>query len=250
MSERTPDVVRVEGLQVDCVVGVYPHERHASQPLHVDLALELDTRAAGDGEKLGLTVDYAFTAAQVVFLLRSCRFRLLETAAQALAGHLLAPPSPGVKRAAVQACTIRLTKPGALRGFARPSLEVRRSADEVSLTHETKPWGRVDVVHETREAGIYRLHVAPGKGIPLHVHRQMRESEMVLSKGLLCQNRKVPPGTVHRWPLGAAHRYDNPTSRWQSILCVDAPPFIPDDEIEVEGEPADVPPESPWAVAG
>ncbi|MEZ4252033.1 MAG: hypothetical protein R3B99_27785 [Polyangiales bacterium] len=74
----------------------------------------------------------------------------------------------------------------------------------------------------------------------------MRESEMVLSKGLLCQNEPVPPGTVHRWPRGAAHRYDNPTDRWQSILCVDLPRFMPEDEIEVEGEPADVPPEPPW----
>ena len=250
MSDTRADVVRIEGLEVDCVVGVYPHERHASQPLRIDLAMELDTRAAALGERVGLTVDYAFAAAKMVFLLRSCRFRLLETAAHAITRTLLAPPAPGEKRASLTACTLRLTKPGALRGFAQPSLEIRRDATEVTLDEETKPWGTVDIVHETKAAGIYRLNVAPGKGIPLHVHRQMRESEMVLTKGLLCQNRKCPPGTVHRWPREAAHRYDNPTSRWQSILCVDTPRFIPEDEIEVEGEPADVPPEPPWAVAG
>ena len=106
-------------------------------------------------------------------------------------------------------------------------------------------------IHETKDAGVYRLNIAPGKGIPLHVHRIMRESEMVLGTGLLCQNEPVPMGTVHRWPRGAAHRYDNPTTQWQSILCVDVPRFIPDDEIEVEGEPDDVPPEAPWGpIAG
>jgi len=66
---------------------------------------------------------------------------------------------------------------------------------------------------------------------------------MVLGKGLLCQGRPVAAGTVHRWPLGAAHCYDNPTRRVQSILCVDAPSFLESDEIPVDGEPALVRPE-------
>lgn len=243
---RRRDVVRIEKLAVDCVVGLYPHERHASQPLRVDLALYLDTEEAARRESVAHTADYAATASQVVFLLRSGRFRLLETAAHAIAKLVLAPPPPGETSARVEEVTVRLTKPGALKGFATPSLEIHRDTAWCELGVEEKPWGTVDVVHETRDAGIYRLNVAPGQGIPLHVHRVMRESEMVLTKGLLCQNEAVPPGTVHRWPRGAAHRYDNPTERWQSILCVDLPRFIPEDEVEVEGEPADVPPEPPW----
>jgi hypothetical protein len=37
----------------------------------------------------------------------------------------------------------------------------------------------------------------------------------------------------------------NPTNRHQAILCVDLPRFIPEDEIEVAGKPADVPAEPP-----
>jgi dihydroneopterin aldolase len=56
---------------------------------------------------------------------------------------------------------------------------------------------------------------------------------------------------VHRWPKGAAHTYTNPTDRHQTILCVDLPRFIPEDEIEVAGEPAEVPAEPPWGpIAG
>ncbi len=250
MDQRMGDIVRIEGLNVDCVVGLYPHERNASQPLHVDLAMTLDTRRAALEENVRLTVDYAATTAQVVFLLRSCRFRLLETAAETLARYLLAAPAAGEDRAQVDRVEIKLRKPGALRGFATPSITICRDAGE-ALAQEEKPWGTVDVVHETRDAGIYRLNVAPGKGIPLHVHRVMRESEMVLTSGLLCQNEPAAMGTVHRWPRGAAHRYDNPTERVQSILCVDIPRFIPEDEIEVDGEPADVPPEAPFGpIAG
>ena len=235
--QRQPDVIEIRGLRVECIVGVYPGERDEPQPLELDVRMELDTEWAGESQRLRRTVDYAAVAAQIAFLLQSSRFFLLETAAHALSRFLLAPPALGEERARVQAVRIRLSKPMALRGNGVPSIEVYREAGDVMLTHEEKPFGTVDIVHETREVGIYRLNIAPGRGIPLHVHRIMNESEMVLGEGLLLNFAPAASGIVHRWPHGLAHRYDNPTERWQSILCVDSPPFIPGDEIEVEGEP-------------
>lgn len=240
------DVIAIEGLRVDCVVGVYPHERNRVQPLEVSVRMAVDTRRAGASERLSHTIDYAATANQIAFLLRSCRFHILETAARALARLLLAPPAPGEQRARVHEVTLRLTKPYALAGHGVPSLEIRRRAADVSLQHETKPFGTVDVLDETRDVGIYRLNIAPGRSIPLHVHRTMQESEMILGDGLLCQGKPVAAGTMFRWPKDAPHRYDNPTDRWQSILCVDSPPFMPEDEIEVSGEPAEVRPLPPF----
>lgn len=241
------DRIRIEGLSVPCVVGVYPHERDTPQQLVIDVDMWLDTEQAAVEERLRRSVDYAAIASQIAFLLQSCRFRLLETAAHALARHLLAPPAKGERRAAIERARLRLVKPGALAHRAIPSLEIERDAAWASaIAHEDVPWGNVDVIHETKDAGIYRLNVQPGGRIPLHVHRQMRESEMVLGTGLLCQGAPVAAGTVHRWPLGAAHCYDNPTRRWQTILCVDAPKFIESDEIHVEGEPARVAPEPPF----
>ena len=243
---KARDVIRIQGLRVDCVVGVYPHERHRVQPLEVDVAMTLDTRRAGQRERLAHTVDYAATANQIAFLLRSCRFYMLETAARALTRLLLAPPAPGERRARIQEVELRLTKPFALAGHGVPSLQVTRDASDVSLTHEKKPFGTVDILDETKHVGIYRLNLAPGGVIPLPVHRTMQESELVLGDGLLCQGKPVSAGTVFRWPKEAPHRYDNPTDAWQSILCVDSPPFIPEDEVEVEGEPADVRPLPPF----
>jgi dihydroneopterin aldolase len=234
------DVIAIEGLVVDCVVGVYPHERDTLQPLRVDLYLELDTRSAGARERLRESVNYAAIAAQLEFLLGACRFHMLETAAHALSRYLLLPPALGERRAQIEALRLKLTKPSALGGRAVPYLEIQREAGEVRANTEEAKFGNVDIVHQTEEAGIYRLNIAPGKSIPLHVHREMRESELVLSEGLLCQGEAIAEGSVFHWPLGAAHRYDNPTQRYQSILCVDAPRFMPHDEIEVTGEPVDL----------
>lgn len=240
------DVITIEGLRVDCVVGVYPHERDRPQPLDLDVRLSLDTRRAGASERLAHSIDYTATANQLAFLLHSCRFYMLETAAHVLTRFLLAPPAPGERRGRVHEVWLRLKKPYALAGHGVPSLEVRRCAAEVQLTHEAKPFGTVDIIEETRRVGVYRLNIAPGQGIPLHQHQRMTEAELMLGEGLLCQDRKVAPGTVFRWPKGAAHRYDNPTDEWQSILCVDSPPFLASDEIEVEGEPAEVRPQAPF----
>jgi dihydroneopterin aldolase len=126
------------------------------------------------------------------------------------------------------------------------SLTIDRDAAWARLGREAKPFGSVDVVHETRDVGVYRLHVEPGRSIPLHVHRRMSECEMVLTDGILCQGKPVPAGTVHRWPMNAPHRYDNPTRVVQTILCVDTPPFLEEDEIEVTGDVAPVPPDLRW----
>lgn len=235
------DVIALEGLVTDCVVGVYPHERDVPQPLRVDLYMEVDTRTAAERERLRDSVDYAAIAGQLSFLLGACRFGMLETAAHVLARYLLLPPALGERRAQIEALRLRLTKPNALGGHAVPYLEIMRDASDVTLETEESKFGRVDVVAETSEAGVYRLNVAPGSSIPLHMHKQMRETELVLSDGLLCQEKPVAAGTVFQWPLGSKHRYDNPTKRYQTILCVDSPRFIRDDEVETDGVPDEVP---------
>jgi FolB domain-containing protein len=244
------DWIRLRGLKVDCVVGVYANERNTPQPLVIDVDMCLDTDPAGASERLRSTIDYASVAMQIGFLLTSSRFRMLETAAHVLCRYLLAPPALGEQRPQIERVRVVIEKPHALSGHAVPSVEMSRSfSDMPALVQEQKPFGTVDIAIETQDAGIYRLNVAPGRGIPLHVHREMRESEMVLSEGLLCNGVPAKVGLVHRWPLNSPHRYDNPTTKYQTILCVDSPRFMEADEIPVEGEPIHVPPEaifSPW----
>lgn len=232
------DIIRLEGLVVECVIGVYPSERDTPQPLEVDVELHLDTREAAE-QGLRHTVDYARVCGEIRFLLESCRFLLLETAAEALARYLLAPPT--TDRARVKAVTLKLTKPTALAPV-RASLEVNRRQDEVDYDIENKAFGQVDVIFATTGCGIYRLRIAPGACIPTHVHRVMEEHEMVLGEGLLLQRRPIPSGTVLHWPHELPHRYDNPTDEEQTVLCVDRPSFLPDDEVEVTIDDDALPP--------
>lgn len=236
------DCIEINGLEVDCVVGVYPRERHMPQRVRLDLGMYLSTELAGRKELFSASIDYSAIAQQLGFLLRSCEFRMIETAAHALALYLLAPPSPGERRAQIEKLRLRVTKPFALGETAQPSLQIERDRQWATSLREQRPFGFVDVIHETRDAGIYRVSIAPGASIPLHRHKQMHEAELVLTEGLLCQRKPVPAGAAHRWPLGAAHCYDNPSDRYQTLLRVDSPRFLASDENPAAGEPDDVPP--------
>jgi len=226
------DVIEVRGLTVDCIVGVYRRERVAIQPLQLDVALFLDTREAALGGRLARTVHYGRLEGELRFLLESCRFELLESAAEAVCRYVLAPPTEDALRAQVRAATVRVTKPQALGGRAVPSLQVHRTAEEMHYAMEDKSFGRVDIIHEGEGYGIYRLRIKPGGTIAPHVHQTMEESELVLGAGLLLQGRPVARGLAFRWPRGFVHRYDNPSAGEQTVLCVDRPRFIPSDEVE------------------
>lgn len=240
------DSIAIRGLEVPCVIGLYPDERDRSQLLRIDVELDLVPRSIVARTRFEDTVDYAALSAEIAFLLESARFRMLETAAHAIAAYVMSPAPNGPKRAPVESVRVTIAKPGALGGNGVPSVSVKRRAEDFEFAVEEKPFGTVDVIFESHEAGLYRLNVAPKSAIPLHVHKRMRECEMALTKGLFLQGKPLPQGAVVRWEFDTPHRYDNPTGTWQSILCLDAPRFDPSDEIEVEGEPALVVPDLRW----
>lgn len=224
MSISVParDVLSICGLECECVVGVYPRERGRPQPLVLDIDLHVDTDNAGRSGRLSRTVDYDATANALVFLLQSCRFGLLETAAHALATFLLAPPSAGERRAAVAAVRIKLIKPEALPGRAIASLQVEREAAWAHIRRESAPFGSVDMLHGSREAEIYRVNIAPRQEVDLGLVGPAHESELCLTPGLVLDGATLGSGARRTFDRGAA-RFVNPTRRWQSMLVVASP---------------------------
>ena len=234
------DALSLRGLQVRCIVGLYPSERVKPQPLEVGVTLHLDTRAVAEVDHLARGVDYARVAGELRFLLESCRFRTLEAAAHALARYLLAPGQASGDSGVV-AVDVVLDKPEALapRGGGAPRLAIRRWAADQRFTREAKPWGAVDVVHEVEASdghgsGGDPLRSGPGRAVPPHLHQQMDESELVLGSQLRLQGEPVAAGSAFDWPRGFAHRWDNPSDREQTLLCVARPRFDPADEIETD----------------
>ena len=231
------DEITLSNMTVRCIVGAYRSERMTPQFVKIDLSLFLDSRRASRSDRLLLTIDYSELNGEIQFLLESSRFNLLESAAEAVARYVLAPPLKGSRRPELCSASVRMTKLHPLNTGAVPVLKINRSREEMAFAVEERRFGEVDVVFETHHCGIYRLRVKPRGVIPTHVHRTMEEAEMVLGGGLLLQNEPAQRGIAHRWPKEFPHRYENYTDQEQTILCIDRPAFMPEDEILVDDPP-------------
>lgn len=84
------DSIFLRGLRVEALIGAYEHERHAPQPLLIDLELGLAQSRACFNDRLDDAVDYGAIIAVVRqhALLNQCE--LLEYFAQNVADSLLA----------------------------------------------------------------------------------------------------------------------------------------------------------------
>lgn len=222
------DCIEIEGLQLSCIVGIRPEERDREQAIVLDLVLGLDLRAAGRSSRIGETVDYSDVSREIAALLEFRRYALIENAAEEVAAMLF-----GV-HPRIETLELRIAKPDALAGrAAAAAVRIRRTRDDFARGHETTGWGEVEILLETREAGLYLLHVDAGQEIPRHHHKVMRELEWLVSGSLLQGEDSVEPSQPVVWPRGKAHSYHNPSQTRATLFCCDCPPFIPEDEIEV-----------------
>lgn len=165
-------------------------------------------------------------AGELRFLVDAAHFAEPAHVGEALVAYLLSdgryPDDPARRR--IEQVTI-VQKNGISQGFF--------AAGRAALACEATRFGRVYIVFEDHQVGIYRLVIGVGRSIVSHVHQRMDERELVLSPGLFLQGRPIAPGISHHWPRDFPHRYDNVSTREQVVLCIDHPPFIPDDEEEV-----------------
>lgn len=222
------DRIFIEDLRVDCIVGIYPHERKQPQPLLVELELGLDTGEAAYTGRIAATCDYARVADEVATLLDFRRYKLLEMAAEELAAMLF-----GV-HPMLDELRVRLNKPQALQGRARAAgVEIHRRARDFVRMREHNEFGEVEILHETREAGLYLLHVEPGREIPAHYHDVMRELEWLVDGAVERDGVRLSGFAPVVWRKQRVHRYVNVGDQRATLFCCDVPPFVPQDEIVV-----------------
>ena len=84
------DTVSIRDLGVAAVIGVHPWEREIEQTLVVSVEMAADVRKAATSDDLADALDYSAVAETIASVLRDGKFRLIETAAERVAGRLLA----------------------------------------------------------------------------------------------------------------------------------------------------------------
>jgi 7,8-dihydroneopterin aldolase/epimerase/oxygenase len=84
------DYVSIRDLAVSAVIGVHPWEREIEQTLVVSVKMAADVAKAAASDELADALDYSAVAETIATVLREGKFRLIETAAERIAGRLLA----------------------------------------------------------------------------------------------------------------------------------------------------------------
>lgn len=113
------DTVLIEGLTVETVIGVYDWERDILQQLQVDLEMAWDNRPAAASDDVQQALDYAAVSEYVQAFFERCQPALLETAAERLAGDLMAAFS-------IPAIRLTLWKPGAVPAARQVGVRIQR----------------------------------------------------------------------------------------------------------------------------
>lgn len=115
----TMDLVLIESLCVDTVIGVYDWERTITQRLVLDLAMAHDICAAAAGDDVALTLDYAAISERIDAFATAHDFALVETFAERLADTL---------REEFTIPWLRLTvrKPGAVPAATTVGVQIER----------------------------------------------------------------------------------------------------------------------------
>jgi len=101
--------LKLNGIDVDCIIGERPDERNRIQRLRIDVELDVDCRAEITDE-LSDTVDYALLTERIRAALVAAKCRMIERAARIAAEVCLSD-------ARVRRVAVSVTKRGAILGL-------------------------------------------------------------------------------------------------------------------------------------
>ena len=114
------DQLKLNGIEVECIIGDQPEERENEQRLLVDVALDIDLEDAANSDRLDDTVDYALLVGNIREALEDAQCRLLERAAGVVADVCLSDPR-------VERVTVGVRKFGSVSGLGSAEVRVTRS---------------------------------------------------------------------------------------------------------------------------
>jgi dihydroneopterin aldolase len=115
------DIVFIEGLRIDALIGVHDRERHAAQPLLFDIDMRFDNRIAASSDALADALDYEAVSVRLAEYIAQTEFMLVETLAECCADLILTEfGAKGVR--------LKLRKPDALANAAAVGVQIVRGS--------------------------------------------------------------------------------------------------------------------------
>ena len=113
------DVIFINDLRVDMLIGVYDWERKVPQTVQLDLEVGIPGSGRPRSDKIGETLDYSKIVGRVTASLKENRFLLVERLAEHIAQLVMAEfKAPWIK--------VSVTKLAALKDVKRVGITIER----------------------------------------------------------------------------------------------------------------------------
>lgn len=206
------DFIRINELEIECIVGMRPRERHQKQPVRLSLALGLNLSKAGRSGRILDTIDYSRVADDVASLLKFRQYRLIEMATEEMSAMLFGCYP------ALEQIRIRLEKPEALKGRALgTSVEIERSRAAFPGATSSAGQAPIETLLETEEAGLYLLRIAAGQRLEFDDPRWERRIQWLISGAVSSEQLALQVGQ----PRESAQRqaFENQEGSSAVVFC-------------------------------
>ena len=122
-NDKRLDTVKIERLELDCIIGINPWERLTKQQITVDIEIDTDLTAAGKSDSIEDTINYRTIAKTVTTEVEKSDYGLVESIGAKIADICLE-----VDRVFSGRVTVR--KPGAVRKASAVGIVIRRNRAE------------------------------------------------------------------------------------------------------------------------
>ena len=76
------DIVFIQGLKIDTVIGIYDWEREIRQDVTLDLEMSADIKAASMTDHIDQTLNYKAVSKRLIEFVQASEFQLVETLAE------------------------------------------------------------------------------------------------------------------------------------------------------------------------
>ena len=113
------DIVYIQALRADTIIGVYEWERSVRQSVVLDCELATDNRRAAATDRVEDALDYATLSERVLSFIEGSEFQLIETMAEQVAAIVMT-------EFGVPWLRLRLAKPGAVAAAAEVGVVIER----------------------------------------------------------------------------------------------------------------------------
>lgn len=121
------DIIYIRDLRVDTVIGVFDWERRIKQTLRLDIEMNTSIRKVAYTGDLSSGIDYKSVSKRVGEFIEASSFELVETLAERVAQLIISEFNVG-------GLTLRLGKPGALRGARDVGTVIQREKNDYPPT--------------------------------------------------------------------------------------------------------------------